>query len=206
MAQRLFIAVPLPAEEHTRIADIQAQLRSQAPEIRIPTSAALHLTLKFLGDVEDAQVPALTEALGEVGESQAGFTWTLGGYGMFPDRGPPRVVWVGVAEGAETFVTLADALEAACEPLGFARERRVFHPHFTLGRVRVGKHWGRNVDGGSKALRGRIQQALADLPPGPGDPLPGARLILYRSELSPAGARYTPLAEAPLRSPRDAGT
>jgi len=95
---------------------------------------ALHLTLKFLGDVDEAREPSLREALGQVGNDARPVTLHIEGFGVFPDFRRPRVVWAGVAPdpGLEL---LQHRVEQAFGPLGFPTEGKPFRPHLTLGRA-----------------------------------------------------------------------
>lgn len=94
----------------------------------------LHLTLKFLGDVEDARIPGLIQALAAASERVTTFDLVVERVGSFPERGAPRVLWAG-CDGGAMLTRLHDQVETACERAGFPREERAFHPHVTLGRV-----------------------------------------------------------------------
>jgi 2'-5' RNA ligase len=96
----------------------------------------VHLTLKFLGDVDEALLADLKAALAAVAASAGPFALSLKGGGCFPNARAPRVIWIGLAEGAEEASALAAAVERALEPLGFVREKRPFRPHLTIGRVK----------------------------------------------------------------------
>jgi len=96
---------------------------------------ALHVTLKFLGDVEESLVPRLGEAMRASSEGIAPFEVEVAGSGVFPPKGGARVVWAGLL-GAEPMATMAARLERSLEPMGFAPEGRDFKPHLTLARVK----------------------------------------------------------------------
>jgi 2'-5' RNA ligase len=93
-----------------------------------------HVTLKFLGDVDEGALDEVRAALGRV--AFGAFTLRAGGAGFFPPRGEPRVVWVGVDEGGRELGGLAEGVERALAPLGFAPEARAYRPHLTVARVR----------------------------------------------------------------------
>lgn len=96
----------------------------------------LHLTLKFLGWVSADAVPGIEGALRPLA-ARAPFHMHLRGVGAFPPRGKPRVIWVGLQQGADDLRALAQDVEGALENIGFSREVRPFHPHLTLGRVKT---------------------------------------------------------------------
>jgi RNA 2',3'-cyclic 3'-phosphodiesterase len=143
-----------------------------------------HLTLVFLGDVDDARVPAVVEAIGRDVALEP-FQITLESIGVFPPRGAPRVLWIGVGAGASLVADLQREIARRVAALGIALEDRPFHPHLTLARWRDSRpaDRGRALDA---APRGVVARARID----------GA--TLYQSRLSSAGPSYTPLARANL--------
>ncbi len=182
-ALRLFIAVELP--EHVKA--LLAGLKMDIPGAAWVKPAAMHLTLKFLGDGIDAErVPPLIEALGVV--HRAPFTLAVAGVGRFPpgDRKPARVLWVGLAAPI-ALSELAAAIDQAAGDLGFPPETRPFSPHLTLARL---KH-----DGGAAQIA-RFLAQHADLR---SPPFHAAHFNLISSQLSPQGSIYTRLARIPLQ-------
>ena len=151
----------------------------------------LHVTLTFLGDQSDAGLALAAEALDAVGAAVAPFTVTLFGLGAFPGMERPRIIWVGVAEGALEIRALKSRLEDALESRSFARESRPWHPHLTIGRVFDPRRWRRDA---SPALREAIARAATTR----FGALPVRRLVLMRSDLSASGARYRELHSAAL--------
>lgn len=149
----------------------------------------LHITLKFLGAVEESRLPAVEAGLAEVAALSPAFAFTVHGLGAFPTATRPRVVWAGVAEGEAPMATLAAAVDDALAPVGFPAETRGFSPHVTLGRVRE----PRRDPGLARALgeraAARYGRTLVE------------RVILMQSDLSPRGARYRELAAWPLGRP-----
>lgn len=141
---RAFIAVPLSEEVRRAAVEVQDRLRQAwGGQVRWVEGKNLHITLKFLGQVEISRM----EQVGYVLERMAGefepFEARTGGVGAFPSLGRARVVWYGVKEGGERLTALAQAAEESLEGLGFEREGR-FHAHITLGRVRRGSE-GRSL-------------------------------------------------------------
>jgi RNA 2',3'-cyclic 3'-phosphodiesterase len=144
-----------------------------------------HLTLKFLGGVEPARLDGIAASLAQVARGRDPFELGLRDLGAFPSRTRPRVLWVGIDEGAEAAASLAAGVEDAVAALGFVREGRRFSAHVTLGRVRTPRSDPRLAEALAGGTYGRQRVA---------------HFSLVRSELSPRGARYTELAAIPLAS------
>jgi RNA 2',3'-cyclic 3'-phosphodiesterase len=151
----------------------------------------LHVTLKFLGDVSDEQLPRVRDVLTNVSAQVEPFQAHLGTLGCFPSPRSPRVFWCGIADPAGAcmrWVALADPLLAA---LGFEREARPFTPHVTLGRSK--DRDGTNV----------LQRAFQTITGPPESEMTVDHVVLFESRLLPEGAQYTPLMTVPLgQSPR----
>lgn len=185
---RLFVAVDLSggtraamASEQKRIA---ASLGAGATSLKWVRPDRAHLTLVFLGEVDEARVPSLVEAIGQ-DLDVAPFELIFSGIGLFPPRGAPRLLWAGVGAGARDVTTLHRAIAARVAAQGVALEPRDFHPHLTLAR------W-------SRSRTSDRARALAAARP---DPIARERVAwatLYESRLSPAGAAYITLARANL--------
>ena len=194
---RSFIAIALTREAKAALARLQERLqRTPAGDVaRWVRHEDIHLTLKFLGDIPASQVQPIAEALqGACAEHEA-FEITLAGLGCFPHDRDPRVVWVGIEEGAGPLVGLQESIEAAMAALGHPPESRPFHPHLTLARVK------RGVGRGEAAALGRTLQSIAvgDLAR-----VPVQAVYLLRSDLRPSGPIYTPLAPAELKTTMNA--
>lgn len=183
---RLFVAwrVPEPAASalYEFGARVRESLESAGGRGRWVDVAALHATVHFLGDVEDALVHALSSALATATSAHGAFEVTFVGAGRFPERGKPRVVFAAIGGGAPDFVRVADSVQRALESRGAPKPDKPFHPHVTLGRVTQPPR-GRWPGGTqpSIAITARV-----------------GSLRLYRSELGSGGAVHTVIAEAPL--------
>ncbi len=132
---RTFIAIPLPDECRTMLDQLQQNLRVCRADVRWVSVPSIHLTLKFLGEVDPEIIPKLTESLENETRLQHGFAIRLRGLGCFPNQRSPGVVWCGIDGDTESLSQLQQQVEAACDSLGFPPETRSFHPHLTLGRV-----------------------------------------------------------------------
>jgi 2'-5' RNA ligase len=131
---RTFIAIPLPQECHSVLLAMQSRMRAFQAEIRWTQISSIHLTLKFLGEIDRAHLPSLTDAL-RAGSTGPGFTLEVRGLGGFPNLNNPRVIWCGIQGEIGQLSALQLQIEKSCAGLGFAAEEREFHPHLTLGRV-----------------------------------------------------------------------
>jgi RNA 2',3'-cyclic 3'-phosphodiesterase len=185
---RLFIAVDLDDDARAAIGAAQERLAQglgrPRSEIRWVRVDQMHLTLVFLGEVPEGAAAAVGEAVArEV--AQPAFELGFDGLGVFPPHGAPRVVWLGVAEGAREVAALHGEMTDRVGRLGIALEDRAFHAHLTLGRWRESRAGARRV-------------ALAAGGPGPVARVRVDHATLYQSRLSPAGPAYTPLARANL--------
>jgi RNA 2',3'-cyclic 3'-phosphodiesterase len=182
---RLFVAVAPPGATATAAARVIARLKGRGVEARWVDPAQAHLTLHFLGDVEETLLPACCRALDMAAGRVAPFEIEIGGVGGFPDPRRPRTIWLGVRRGAEGLRALHESLATELVPLGFRPEGRRFVPHVTLGRVRPG---------GGVDLADEFAK-LADVSGGGGEV---ASVTLVASRLEPRGAVHDVLHEADL--------
>lgn len=178
---RAFIAVGLSDETRTALEKVQSELRRVQADVKWVALGSVHITLKFLGLVEDAMLENVKAAMAACAVGGP-FTYTVKGLGSFPPVRKPRVVWAGVTDGAERLSELAQKLEVAFEPLGFEKENREYAPHLTLGRVRSPR---------KAELLLPVVEHYADTPFGT---CKVTELILFESKLSPRGATYLPIA------------
>jgi 2'-5' RNA ligase len=188
---RAFIAVCLDGRTRAAVAALVERLRPLSRAVAWVPSQNLHLTLKFLGEQSDGRLGEARVGIEEVAAARAPFTLTLHGLGAFPGMERPRILWVGVAEGALAIRALQSEVESALERRQFTPESRPWHPHLTIGRVFDPRRWRRDA---SPALRESIARA-ASMPFGT---LEVSRVALMRSDLSPSGARYSELQSVSL--------
>jgi 2'-5' RNA ligase len=132
---RLFVAVHMPDGVRERLAAAQERLRAVRADVSWVRPGNIHLTLKFLGEVGPEKLDDIRAALRPPAAQSTPFEAVVAGVGSFGGR-VPRVLWAGVAEGAEALAALAGRVDGALSGIGFARETRPFAPHLTLGRVR----------------------------------------------------------------------
>lgn len=135
---RSFIAIPLSPEVQRNARRLLRDLRQDKDGIKWVPEENLHLTLKFLGDVVDRDVPRVCQAIRRATETIEPFELEFAGTGGFPTADRPRVIWAGVQRGGEELIRLVSVLEKELADLGFKPEPRDYRPHLTLGRVRSG--------------------------------------------------------------------
>jgi RNA 2',3'-cyclic 3'-phosphodiesterase len=188
---RAFVAVLLDDETRAAIAREIERLRPLGRAVAWVPAENLHLTLKFLGPQTDERIEAAALALEEAAAPTPRFDLALHGLGAFPGMERPRIVWVGVAEGALALRALQSQVETSFERRGFGREERPWHPHLTIGRVFDPRRWRRDAD--PALLESIARLALTRF-----GTLAVSRVALMRSDLHPKGARYSELRSAAL--------
>ena len=182
---RLFVALEIPSAVRENFAALINQLRgadadSAKSKARWVRPENLHVTLKFIGNVDDGKVDAIRGALGEV-RAGSGVSLQFRGLGFFTSEQRPRVFWVGM-EASPNLAALAGEIDARLEKLGISRETRAFAPHLTLARF--------DPPGVSEKLRGAVQErATREF-----GALSTGEFHLFESKTLPAGAEYTRLA------------
>jgi 2'-5' RNA ligase len=175
---RLFVAINLPGEVKREIWKAAAPLRSRSYPVRWVAPESIHLTLKFLGQVDAVREPEILGALGRAVEGARRFRLPLGGFGAFPSARQPRVLWVG-CEGVPPLELLQHRVEREMERIGFPLEGRPFRPHLTLGRAARGAR--------ASEFRG-LEEVIAGLSFAAYVVVESADLM--ESHLTPEGARY----------------
>jgi len=177
---RVFCAIELPQHICELVLRHIARLQEATPQARASWSRAsnLHLTLKFLGDIPVDTLRDLSRAAASAAGSVTPFRLRIEEGGVFPQRGPAKVLWLGVYDVSGTLVRLQSELEEQCATAGFAKEPRAFHPHLTLARVRYPQH--------ARALAAAHHNLKFD--PVEFDV---RELLVIRSELSSAGSKYS---------------
>lgn len=183
---RCFVAVALPPSVRTLLVQLQETLRRADADVKWVEPENLHLSLKFLGELDDDAVSRLQGILSVEALRWPAFALTYAGIGTFPDRGAPRVVWAGVSGDVRTLAALAGAVERAAEQVGVEREHRPFVAHLTVGRVKS----DRNV----KRLRSAIENQR-EVPIGQDEV---RSFALYRSTLTSKGPVYEEVANFPV--------
>jgi 2'-5' RNA ligase len=189
---RLFVAVPVADEIRAGIrevmetvagASIDERAYGQPRWVRVD---GLHLTLRFLGATPDERQPAIAEALAAAAAGVVPFRIVLSGGGAFPDAYRPRVLWIGISEGASQLADMVRRLDVGLVPLGWPPEDRPFAPHLTLARTD-------GVPGADERARRLVEVAAAVSLEWQAD-----QIVLYKSLLGHGPARYEAIAAAQL--------
>ncbi len=182
---RTFIAIDLPESLKRSLTDLIESLMTYRADVRWVKGDNLHVTIKFLGNIEKDMLTSIEEALKDVSARFTPFDISFEGIGCFPNMRRPRIIWIGIRENPVLTHIHSELEERLCG-IGFEREKRRFSPHLTAGRVmsaRGFKLLSQNLQGISGEKHG-IMEATS--------------LSLMRSDLSGSGARYTLIRDFPL--------
>jgi len=187
---RSFIAIDLPETlfDGMRKASDQLQEMLDGQPIRWVPVENIHLTLKFLGDVSERNIPMITEILKSEAGNHGSFEISVGGFGVFPTYARPRVIWVGV-EGPEELFNLQRRIDMETARLGYAPGQRDFSPHLTFGRI------SRNA---SPAQIRKISELLRKHKLGFLGAARIGEVSLFRSDLGTGGAVYSKISVSKL--------
>lgn len=183
---RTFIAVDIGKVIRDRSVALQENLARTDPDVKWVEPQNLHVTLLFLGEVDDRDVPCVCKIVADCAQKLPAFSMTVATVGCFPNPRRPRIIWIGIGEGTQPLCQIHDALEIPLLELGFRREDRRYTPHITLGRVRT----DRPADA--------FAAALAKLTGWKGGDVMVTEILIMASKLTPQGPEYTVLGRAPL--------
>jgi len=176
---RTFIAIPIPDDVKTALGGAMDRLREKNHAVRWVKAHGLHITLKFLGDIEEQMVGPLSADLDVAVAKYPQLSLSLSGFGAFPSVRRPRVVWVGLEGPMQELSSLAADIDTVCLAHGIAGEKRPFAGHITLGRLKV--------------------PTVVDLAVHPvSGTFSASEILLYKSVLLPGGAQYTVLHRSSL--------
>lgn len=185
MVTRLFFSVPVPESIGREIAAGQSKFGVNELSLRWVTPENQHFTLRFLGEVAEEAIERLRLVARQISPKHNLFSLKISGSGFFPEKGEPNVFWIGVGEGRENLIALAEDLSSALKEAGFPPEERPFLPHLTVARIK-GK------------LPERTLQKLAAWREKVFDSCMVTEFFLMESELLPAGPIYRKIEAFPL--------
>jgi len=179
---RVFCAVELPDDVRRELQNHVSRLREALPDVAASWSRVenVHLTLKFFGNVEVDRISAISAAASRAAREFSPFPIGVGGTGVFPSFSRPQVLWIGVSDPVGQLSALQKKFEDECATADFHREDRAFRPHLTIARIRRPEGARRLADAHLKMAFKPAEIKLNEV-------------IIFRSELSPKGSRYTPL-------------
>ncbi|MFQ6114286.1 MAG: RNA 2',3'-cyclic phosphodiesterase [bacterium] len=184
---RTFIAIEIPDSIHQKIAKVQDELKSKQEKARISWTKPgnIHLTLRFLGDVEESRINSVVEAIEKAVQPFSSFDFLVRNFGAFPNFRRPRVLWIGIENPPSELTQMAQNIEDELSTIGFTSEKRKFSAHLTIGRVKsslsqsfVQLLQARDFEGGQVRVK---------------------EVVVMKSDLRPTGAVYTPLKKIKLK-------
>ena len=182
---RTFIALELSDEIKNELSRLEGELKKVGGDIKWVKPKNIHLTLKFLGDVDDGKIEQIKKILDQISSQNKAFEISLFKLGAFPNVDNPRVIWVGLDKGCSDAEQIAQSVEDELSKIGFEKESRPFSAHFTLGRVKSGKNKAALKESFSSALPRPKSCAINNI-------------TLFQSTLTPKGPIYNSLHKANL--------
>lgn len=184
---RTFIAVDIGKTIRDRAVALQEKLAEAGSAVKWVEPENLHVTLLFLGEVDDRDVPAVCRVVAEQTLEHPSFRLSIERVGCFPNLRRPRILWIGVGAGTQELCAVHDSLEPPLLELGcYRREERKYTPHITLGRVK------------SDRPADKLAAALAQHAGWQGGEITVNEILVMSSELTPRGPNYTVLSRAKL--------
>ena len=186
--KRIFVAVDISDEARGKAAAYIENLRTDFRAVRVgwEKPEKLHLTLKFLGDADERQLSELKKIVAEISGEIKNFKLQILNTGVFPNARNPRVLWIDVRDESKSLAKINTRLEAECEKIGFARERRNYVPHLTIGRVREPQRAkelaGKHLNNGFEPVGFEVSE-----------------IVVYESKLLPAGSVYSVVLKQALK-------
>jgi 2'-5' RNA ligase len=185
----VFCAVELPDAVLVRLGDHVRRLRKEVPDAAASWSRVenIHLTLKFFGNVEVARIQKISEAAERAVKEFSTFQIGVGGTGVFPRPSRPQVLWIGVNDPSGQLTALQEKFESECAAEGFPKEDRAYKPHLTIARLR-------KPEGARDLADAHLQIKFEPME------IDVKELVIFRSELSPKGSKYTVISTAGVPS------
>jgi len=184
---RVFCAVELPEHVQEQLQEHIGRLRKQIPDAAASWSRVenIHLTLKFFGNVAVDRIPSISAAASRAVAEFSTFPIAIGNTGVFPRPSRAQVLWIGVTDISGKLSALQERLENECAAEGFPKEDRAYRPHLTIARIRKPEGVRRLADAHLQMQFNPTEIELKEL-------------ILFRSELSPKGSKYTAISRHPI--------
>ena len=184
---RAFIAIPLPDNTHKELSLLQDRLRKSNADIKWTNPADIHITLKFLGDIDEKAMSLIAQAVRDTSKQHTSFDISIAKAGAFPSPSRPQTIWAGIHEDRPACIILQKQIELCAEKSGIKKEGRSFFPHLTLGRVRSQK----NKQALIKILEIEKDFSITTK-------IPVTKVVLFSSLLTSQGPIYSSLEEFPL--------
>ena len=183
---RTFIAIELSREIRECLSRLQDKLKLSQADVKWVAPLNIHLTLKFLGEIDEKTSEQIKQILQDLAAGLKEFSLNLAYIGAFPSLKSPRVIWIGIDKGDEEVKTIARALEEKLPEIGITKEDRPFSSHITLGRTRSSKNRN-NLAELLESLKEKLPEATAEMKV--------EKITLFKSTLTPKGPIYEVLKE-----------
>src|ERR1051326_1341118 len=179
---RVFCAFELPESLRVRIKEHAQRVREAVTDAAASWSRPenIHLTLKFFGNVDQAKALGISDVLARVAKEFSAVGVAVGGTGVFPRPSRPQVLWIGIDDRTGALAKLQKRVEDECAREGFPKEDRAFRPHLTIARIRNSHNANHLAEAHLKLEFASVEVSLSEL-------------VLFHSELSPKGSKYTPI-------------
>ncbi len=186
--KRIFAAIDISDEARAKTADYIENLRAAFPRVRVgwERKGKLHLTLKFLGDIDQIQLENLIKAVENTASRISNFRLQISGTGVFPSSRKARILWLGLKDETGNLQNLNKVLETECEQIGFAKEKRNFKPHLTIARLREPHKSKELVE---RHLENEFKA----------DEFQVSRVAIYENRLQKSGSIYVAIKNAELK-------
>jgi len=178
---RTFIALELPPSVISLLDNVQEDLKSMQLQAKWVRPENIHLTLKFLGNINPGDIDIIGGAMMDTVDDFAAIDLVAGGVGVFPGIKRPRVIWVGLGGQIQSLFAMQRVLEDNLATLGFKKEKRSFKGHLTLGRFK------------QTVNPNTIRQIMREYANLSSEEFTARRIILFKSDLRPTGAVYSQL-------------
>ncbi len=180
MKKRIFAAIDISDEARIKVADYIEDLRDEFSSLRVGWEKAekLHLTVKFLGDVDSNELQSLTEAVEKTARQFSNFSLQISQTGVFPSKRNARILWLGVDDQQESLQKISDVLETECRQKGFVKESRKFKAHLTVGHLREPNKSKELVDRHLNKTFAAVKFEVSEI-------------VIYESRLQKSGSIYS---------------
>lgn len=180
MERRIFVAVDISDEARGKVSDYISNLKTKFPNVKVgwDRPEKLHLTLKFLGDSDEDQLEKLEKICEKISFEITNYKLQISETGVFPSPRNARVLWLGVYGDVGELQKINAILETECEKIGYKKEKRIYKPHLTIGRIREPQ---KAKELAKVHLENKFEPVEFEV----------SELVIYESKLQPSGSVYT---------------
>lgn len=177
--KRIFVGIKLSEKVQKTVSDYIKDLKKEFPNLRVgwEKSEKLHLTLKFLGDIDNESLKRLQKVTDKTASNHKSFKLKISKNGVFQNKRRPRILWLEVIDEENNLLKIKNELENDLEKIGFEKEKRKFKPHLTIARIREPKKSKSLVE---KHLKNNFEPIEFEV----------SEIVIFESELKPTGSIY----------------